>query len=261
MKKIDLQEFSEVFHNIGITKGDTLLIHNSLLKFGIPSDIKLSEFPSEIFQIINDFIGIEGTIAVPTFNFDFCKGIPFNRQETPSKNMGVFSEFVRKLSDAKRSYHPMQSIAVVGSQTDSIIENDTESAFSPMGPFDKLKDLNGKILLLGADFNSISMIHWVEEKLKVPYRYWKNFSGTYVDNGYISEKSYKMFVRSLDTNPILKLYSIEEELKRENKLKREKIGGGIISVFDIADFLQVAESFLVDNSYFFVSNHPMFEKL
>lgn len=200
-------------------------------------------------------------MAVPTFNFDFCKGLPFNNQGTPSKNMGVFSEYVRKCPQSKRSKHPMQSIAAVGYKTDFIIENDTKSSFSPNGPFDRLKALNGKILLLGADFNSVSMIHWVEEKYEVPYRYWKTFEGTYIDNNTPSEKKYKMYVRSMETNPLLKLYGIEKELIRTNKLLETQIGSSSIKVFAISDFISIAEDFIARNPYYFVSNHPNFEKL
>lgn len=261
MRKFKLEGLSNKLSKLGLKKGDVLLVHNSLFNFGIPSDCKINEVPSKIFNELQSTIGAEGTIAVPTFNFDFCKGLPFNKQETPSKNMGVFSEFVRKYPQAKRSKHPMQSIAVVGSKTDFIIENDTESSFSPDGPFDRLKALNGKILLLGADFNSVSMIHWVEEKYEVPYRYWKTFEGTYIDKNIPSEKSYKMYVRYMETNPLLKLYSIEKELIRTNKLLETQIGSGSIKVFDISDFISIAENFIARNPYYFVSNHPNFKKL
>jgi len=97
--------------------------------------------------------------------------------------MGVFSEYIRSLPDSRRSYHPMQSLAVIGKLRDEIIENDTISSFSENGPFGRLVKYNAKLLLLGADFNSVSMIHWVEEKYSVPYRYWKSFVGSYIDGG------------------------------------------------------------------------------
>lgn len=261
MKKFKVKEFSNNLSKLNLKKGDVLLVHNSLFNFGIPSDYKINELPSKIFNELKSVIGNEGTISVPTFNFDFCKGHSFNKQETPSRNMGVFSEFVRKLPKAKRSSHPMQSIAVIGPHSDYIIENDTESSYDPGCAFDRLMALNGKILLLGADFNSVSMIHWVEQKHEVPYRYWKTFTGTYIDNNISYKKSYKMFVRSLETNPILNFYSIEKELKRTNKLQEIQIGSGSVKVFDISDFVSIAEHFIARNPYYFVSNHPKFEKI
>lgn len=261
MRKFNVKEFSNNISTLGLIKGDVLLVHNSLFNFGVPGDCKISELPSVMFNELQNVIGAEGTITAPTFNFDFCNGLPFNRQETSSKNMGVFSEFIRKHPQAKRSKHPMQSIAAIGVKTDFIINYDTESSFSPDGPFDRLKSLKGKILLLGADFNSVSMIHWVEEKYQVPYRFWKTFEGTYIDKNIPSEKKYKMYVRSMETNPRLKLYGIEKELVRTNKLLETKIGSGSIKVFAISDFISIAEDFITRNPYYFVSNHPNFEKI
>lgn len=259
MIKFNPDSFKKAFYELGINEGDNLLIHNSLLKFGIPKEVALSRFPEIVYNYIQSSIGSSGTIIVPTFNFDFCKGIPFNRQETPSKGMGVFSEYVRSLPQSKRSFHPMQSVAVIGDKQEYIIEGDTTSSFSPGGPFDRLRKLNTKIVLLGADINAISVIHWVEEKYNVPYRYWKTFSGSYIDDGVTTERNYEMYVRSLDTNPALKLNSIETQLRERGLINEYKIGGGMVQVLGLNDFLSTAENLIKLNPYFFVSNHPMFE--
>lgn len=259
MIKFNVLEFQRAFDKLGITEGDNLLVHNSLLKFGVPEGISLRDLPEVIYKQLHSVIGSSGTLAVPTFNFDFCKGTPYCRQGSPSKGMGVFSEFIRSLPESKRSFHPMQSLAVVGDKQDYIIEKDLESSFSPGGPFDRLRDLKAKIVLLGADINAISMIHWVEEKYKVPYRYWKTFSAPYIDNGIESRRDYKMYVRSLETNPILRLNAIENRLKEMNLMHRYKIGGGYVQVLNMSDFLSTAEDFIKTNPYFFVSNHPKFE--
>ncbi|MED7787520.1 AAC(3) family N-acetyltransferase [Francisella sp. 19X1-34] len=256
MRKFSIKEFSNSFCKLGLKKGDVVLIHNSLLNFGIPMDCQIGEISSRIFNELRSTVGAEGTIVVPTFNFDFCKGVAFNKQESPSKGMGVFSEFVRNLPDAKRSTHPMQSVSAIGPQADFIVENDTGSSFSPGGAFDRIRELNGKVLLLGADFNSVSMIHWVEEKYEVPYRYWKAFKGLYLDESISSEKSYLMFARSLKVNPILKLYGIEENLKKVNKLQELPVGNGWLKVFNVNEFIEVAEYLIKQNPYYFVSNHP-----
>ena len=261
METFEVKEFDKIFRNLGLKKGDSVMVHSSLLYLGVPIDCSISDLPENLFNELFKTLGIQGTIAVPTFNFDFCKGVEFNRQKTPSQNMGVFSEFVRIHPESKRSTHPMQSIAVVGSMANFVVEFDTESSFSKQGPFDRLHELDGKILLLGADFNSVSMIHLVEEKYGVPYRYWKSFLGKYIDNNISSERSYKMFVRSMEINPLLKLYSIEKELIKANRLQQIQIGEGYVKVFSIRDFVAIAEDFIHKNSYYFVSNHPNFEKL
>ena len=259
MKKFSINEIDAFLDKSNLCQGDTLFVHNSFLKFGIPSDIPIATLAEVFYSRIKNKIGDSGTIAVPTFNFDFCNDIPFNRQKSPSQGMGVFSEYVRTLTDSKRSLHPMQSLSVIGKNSDYIIENDTDSTFNPEGPFDRLIELNAKIILLGADFNTVSMIHWVEEKYLVPYRYWKTFSGTIIDDGKESNQDYKMYVRSRETNPQLKMYSVEKTLIKEGKIDQYTIGGGSVKVFNVRDFISIAEKSIKNNPYFFVSNHPKFE--
>jgi len=174
--------------------------------------------------------------------------------------MGVFSEYIRQLSESKRSFHPMQSVAVIGNNAEYIVESDTMSAFSDEGAFDRLLKLNAKVLLLGANINSVSMIHWVEERCNVPYRYWKTFKGKYVDDNLLTEREYKMYVRDMELNPKLKLNSIEKALIDNNKIKIEKIGQGYIKTFFVSDFIEIATELIEKNPYFFVSNHENFEK-
>ena len=114
MQKYRSDLFEQAFKRIGLQRGDVIIVHNSLLSFGIPSDIGLTELSSKIYSCFRNIIGDEGTLVVPTFNFDFCKGITFDRQNTPSKLMGVFSEYIRTLPDSMRSPHPMQSVSAIG---------------------------------------------------------------------------------------------------------------------------------------------------
>jgi aminoglycoside N3'-acetyltransferase len=118
-----------------------------------------------------------GTLAVPTFNFAFARGEPFDLRNTPSVGMGAFSEYIRQRASARRPPHLLQSIAVIGRYVDDLASRDTPAAFDPGSPFDRMLELDFKILLLGADVQAISLLHWVEQRLQVPYRYWKVFRG------------------------------------------------------------------------------------
>lgn len=261
MVRYNTSYFDTCFGELGLEEGDTLLIHSSLFSFGLPTDLPLGSLPEKIYSSLLKAVGPKGTIVVPTFNFDFCKGRPFNRQRTPSKRMGVFSEYIRNLDNSQRSFHPAQSIAAIGRHKDYIVENDTESAFGPHGPFDRLYNLNTKVILLGSSINSASVIHWVEEKQKVPYRFWKPFSGTYVDQDRKDKKTYKMYVRSSELNAQLSLDYIEKRLLDKNSISSVTIGSGTVCSFALTDFVSIAEECINMNPYFFVSNHPKFEQL
>jgi aminoglycoside 3-N-acetyltransferase len=260
MIRYKVNEFKQGFEDLGIKKGDVLNIHSSIFNFGLPSDVKNNYLPHAIFTILDEVLGHEGTIAVPAFNFDFCKGVPFNRQSTPPKLMGSFSEFVFSLKESIRSYHPMQSVSVTGRYADEITKHDTLSSFDENGPWVTMEKLNAKIVLLGSSFRSPSFIHLVEEREQVPYRYWKSFTGSYTDHGEESERTYKMYVREMEWNPALSLSPLEPLLAEKNLIRSVKIGRGIIICINASDFLMVATEKIRNNPYYFISNHPDYLK-
>lgn len=260
MKKYKTESFLDAFKNLGIEKSDVLFIHSSIMDFGWPSDLPLSKLPEYWYKNLSDLIGSEGSLVVPTFNFEFCKGKEYNPSKTVSKNMGVFSEFIRKLPDSKRSLHAMQSIAVIGKHAGFLTEIDTSSAFEKESAFDRLIALNPKVLLIGADFGFNSAFHWIEEKLKVPYRYWKNFEAPYTFQGKTQSKTYSIYVRDLEWNPTLNFRAIEKQLEDSDLLQKEKVGMGWVISYRMKDFLRIAEKKIKLNPYYFIENHSDFER-
>lgn len=260
MIRYSIEDFRQGFEGLGIRQGDILNIHSSILTFGIPSDCKINDVPRNILNILLEVTGTEGTIAVPAFNFDFCKGAPFNRQSTPPKLMGSFSDYIFSLKESKRSFHPMQSVSVIGKHADEITKNDTLSSFDDHGPWETLERVNAKVVLLGSDFRSPSIFHMVEEREKVPYRYWKSFTGQYSDHGIVSERTYRMYVRELDPAPLLNLSSLEQLLVKRNLIKYVLVGTGRISCFLASDLIACATEKIRVNPYYFVSNHKDYLK-
>lgn len=49
---------------------------------------------------------------------------------------------------------------------------------------------DAKLLLLGATINAASIFHLAEQRLRVPYRYLKDFTGEYQENGHVSERTW-----------------------------------------------------------------------
>jgi len=233
-----LRQVGQALRAAGIVPGQTVLVHSSLMRLGTPGDCTAAELPARICAELRDAVGEDGTIVVPTFNFDFCRGSPYDPASTPSKGMGVLSEFVRRLPGARRSPHPMQSVAAIGPRAEEICARDTASSFDPGGPFATLVELEARGLLLGAPMQSFSLVHLVEERLEVPYRYWKTFSGPYGSPP--SARSYRMYVRDLAIDPMLDLAPIEQLLARRGQLGGATAGAGWIRSFAVRDFLSVA---------------------
>ena len=72
MKKIS---FEKIFKSLGIIEKDVIFISSNLLKLSIKKRDKIIDFEiSEIIDSLIKTIKNNGTIIVPTFNWNFCKG-------------------------------------------------------------------------------------------------------------------------------------------------------------------------------------------
>ena len=241
-----------------IGEGDLVMVHSSLLALGKITDHSLRQIPQIIAETLLDVIGPEGTLVVPALNFGFCRGDGFDRQQTPSENMGMLSEHVRQLPGACRSRHPMQSVAAVGRLAETICEPDTASAFDQGSSFDLMIEQNARLLLLGATFQAATVIHHAEQSVGVPYRLWKDFTGRYVDQS-VSQpidqtKTYRMYVRDLEIDPKLNMKPLELELNKRQQLLSQPLGGGVVRSCQFADLIETTRHCLKSDPNCLVGN-------
>ena len=154
MLEVTQHQVLDCLRALRIETGDGLLIHSAVQFLGRPAG-GVQIYLDAILEII----GSQGTIVAPTFNFGFARGERYHPQETPSAGMGAFSELVRGHPQARRTSHPMQSVAVLGRWAEDLARRDTPSAFDPGSAFERMLELNFKLLLLGADAKAVSMFH------------------------------------------------------------------------------------------------------
>ncbi len=251
MHEINQKSFRACLQELDIRSGDGLLIHSAVQFLGKPVG-GLGMY----LETLLETIGPQGTLAVPTFNFAFARGEAYDPNTTPSAGMGAFSEYVRQQPQALRTPHPMQSLAVMGRYAQDLASRDTLSAFDPGSAFERLLQLNFKLLLLGADERAISMLHYSEQRFQAPYRYWKDFSGKIWRNGQWANATYRMYVRDLETNPQLTLKPVWDKMEGLGLRKSTSINYGQIHVCWIKDFVATVDSFLCANPWALVTNPP-----
>ena len=193
-----------------IQSGACLMVHTALHTLGRPSRFPPRELPGLLFELLRAKVGETGTIVVPTFNFGFCSGIPYDIRNTPAEGMGAFSEFVRARHDSVRSLHAMQSVSATGLHAGDFRKGDPECAYSDQGAFASLLELDATVVLIGTDFCAASLIHRAELTAGVPYRFMKAFEGAYVDlDGLSSTRTYTMHARMDSPEPVLDLTRVD----------------------------------------------------
>jgi len=247
--KLTQPQLEEALRDVGVQTGDGLLVHSALQFLGRPE-------PEESIYLaaLQRVLGSSGTIAVPAFNFAFARGEDYDPAATPSHGMGVFSELVRRHPAARRTPHPMQSLALLGARAAELTALDTPSAFDDGSAFDRMLALDFKLLLLGADIQAASIVHYSEQRAALPYRYWKDFTGRVREEGEWQERSCRMFVRDLEADPELTLAPIQAALEAAGQWRSVPLNLGVLSLCSLRNFVAAADALLAADPWALVGN-------
>jgi aminoglycoside 3-N-acetyltransferase len=214
------EQLVEGFRELGVEQGDTLLVHSSYKSLG-----EVEGGPQTVIRALEALLGPDGTLIMPTFNFDFNKGVPWDVRTTPSK-MGVLTELVRTDPRAKRVFHPFYSFAILGKHAAMLGSLRYKSAYERNSVFGKLRDLDGKIMVIGLSYNnSMTFFHHIEQMEGVDYRFLKQFTGEVTDeNGNTDTDTFEMLVRDIDKGVMTMVDPMGALMEEAGVIKSVKIG-------------------------------------
>jgi aminoglycoside 3-N-acetyltransferase len=219
---LTFEKLVEGFRALGVKEGDTLLVHSSYKSFG-----EVDGGPETVVRALEAALGTDkdGTLIMPTFNFDFNKGVPWDVRKTRSK-MGALTEIVRMDKRAKRVFHPFYSFAILGKHAEMLGSLRYKSAYERNSVFGKLRDLDGKIMVIGLSYNnSMTFFHHIEQMEGVDYRFLKQFTGEVTDeNGNTYTDTFEMLVRDMDNGVMTMVDPMGALMEEHGVIKSAKIG-------------------------------------
>lgn len=232
---ISLSDLVTGFKELGLERGEVVLVHSSYKSFrGVEGG------PQTVVDALLFVLREEGTLIVPNFNFDFCEGRPFDVRYTQSQ-MGVITELARNHPKSRRVFHPIYSFSIIGQKAEELGCLRYKSSFGRDSIFGKLRDLDGKIMIIGLSYNnSMTFFHHVEEMEGCDYRYFKEFTGLVTDErGQTYEDTFVMLVRDIDKGVVTAVDPMGEVLEREGVVRIRKIGGAAVKLMKANDVYRI----------------------
>lgn len=199
------EQFTDTLIQLGIGRGDIVYVSSDLKRllfllaaeYGITAADRRNEVLNRLVQCIQQVTGKEGTILFPVFSWSFCRKEGFDYVHTKGET-GTFSNWVMlNRKDFVRTRHPMYSFMVWGKDAELLKAMDNQDAWGICSPFQYLHENHAKQVLFDIEaYQGLTFGHYVEQAVKVPYRYSKYFSGRYVDEkGRAEVRVYSMYVR------------------------------------------------------------------
>ena len=170
MTPVSKNDIKNTLHSVGLSKGDTVIFHSSLKSFG-----QVEGGADAVIDAFLEVVSDEGTVIVPTLIAkNFSDAYQTWYMDKPS-DVGYITEVFRKRPEAMRSNQPTHPVAAIGKNAEFLTETHGESGkrfgiygdtpFSKDSPWQKMYDVNAKVVLVGVDFDKMTFRHLFEYTL------------------------------------------------------------------------------------------------
>jgi aminoglycoside 3-N-acetyltransferase len=179
---------------LGLRAGDTVMIHAAMRQVG-----PLLNGPDALIDAVRRVIGPDGTLMAYTdwdsvhtdLLDDDGRVLDAYRAHVPgfdactsraARGNGVLAEFVRTTPGAVRSANPGASMAAIGRRATWLTaDHPQDYGYGPGSPLARLVDCGGRVLMVGAPRDTMTLLHYAEHLADLPgkrvLRYEQPFAG------------------------------------------------------------------------------------
>ncbi len=254
------EEINNCLKKIKVSKGQNVYAVGNLSLLG---KIRLKK-NKKLFLFLEAFqerISEKGTIfsAGASMNLMNTKTI-YDPNNTPTFQMGAFSEYLRNTPNVVRSFHPFWSVLGLGPEAKKL-KLVSRHAFGVGSPWSILLDLNTLQVNFGIHpSKAVTLIHHIETIFGVPYRYTKEFKHPIKNRNGSKEELFYQLVMYKNCS-IKKKIALNEhffiDLEKEGKLHNSRHSSGLqFWSFKMTDFYDIALRYFISNIYNYLEEPP-----
>lgn len=260
LQPITRSELATDLRELGIRSGDAIMLHASVKAIGW-----IVGGPDVVVQALLDVLGQEGTLMMyvaweedapcnlarlpKQWQEAYLKECPPFDPARSRANRGwsILTEYLRTWPGARRSGNPEASCVAVGKEAERLTENHPlQYGYGRGSPLAKLCELGGRVLLLGAPFGSITILHYAESIADVPNKRVIRYQVPMLQNG----KREWVEVEEYDTCGNVLPYAERyfDTIPREYLASSERVSGRVGTagsyLLDASDFVEFAVQWL-----------------
>jgi FkbH-like protein len=229
------------------------VIHSSLSVLAPPLGLTKWDMLAALDNLVRD----GWTIALPAFTFSFCAGKPFDLRSSPSE-VGILADWaLEAFPGALRTPHPIYSFVVLGQQAAALASRHALTTFGKGSPFEYFERHNATLVMLGCGWKYCTQFHRYEELARVPYRYFKDFSGLAHLGSSEETVTARMYVRDLTIDPQNDFEPAVAVLRERDAIASAELWRSVIEIVPISALAEVAGAQLTEDPLAHVSNAPL----
>ncbi|MCB9743543.1 MAG: AAC(3) family N-acetyltransferase [Alphaproteobacteria bacterium] len=146
---------------LGVAPGDALMLHASMRRVGGRAEALLDALEAAV--------GPEGALLMLICASEEA---PFDPETSPAwDELGVLAEVFRRRAGVVRNAHPVARFAAWGRGARALVEDPPlHDYYGPGSPLERLVARGGKVLRLGADPDTVTLLHLGEYLCALPHK-------------------------------------------------------------------------------------------
>lgn len=159
-----VEQVTDDLRRLGVRPGGVLMAHVSLRAVG-----PVVGGAAGLVQALEQAVGAAGTLLV-NVGVAETPGVPFEARTTPADpDNGVFAEVFRTLPGTEVSDHPDGRFGARGARAAAVVADQPwDDYYGPGSPLHRLVEQRGQVLRLGADPDTVTLLHYAEYLTEVP---------------------------------------------------------------------------------------------
>lgn len=252
------RDFLNSFDEIIESKDKIIVIYSGIwsfinkIKFKIKKD---SEIPKKILELIEQKIGKERTLLLPSFSGkEFQKKKLFDLNKSLDKENGILSKMALN-RNYLRTRQPIHSYLAFGN-INEIKKLKLDSSWGKNSILEFLSKKNARICNLGLPWNKgCAYLHRFEEIYSVPWRYHKKIEGKIIENNRIIGHCYeKKFCSSKKSALKYDFSSFIKIIKKSKSFRKSKNSELIFESIKTSCLDKIGKSFFKKNPWIIIKN-------
>jgi aminoglycoside 3-N-acetyltransferase len=190
------RQLAGAFASLGVRPGAALMLHTSVRAVG-----PVMGGPNTIIQALLDALTPQGTLLmyvgwqdIPDYTHELSEAEravylaehpPFDPATSRAvRENSILAEFLRTWPGAVRSRNPEMSVAAVGAQAELVTaDHPLNYGYGAGSPLEKLITLDGQVLMLGAPLDTLTLLHYAENRARMRHKRVIHYQVPIVQNG------------------------------------------------------------------------------
>jgi aminoglycoside 3-N-acetyltransferase len=241
---------------LDVRSGDSVMLHSAFgPRYGFRGTIE------QLTTVFLDAVGPEGNLLMVSLPYRsssleyLSKSKTFDVRKTPSM-MGLVSEYFRHRADVLRSLHPTHPVLVCGAKAEWFVAGHEGCRYpcGPGSPFEKLEQLDGKVVFFNVPFATFTFFHYLEHlvnpEMPFPLYTEQPFTVPVIDaRGEAS--SVTTFVFSPEAIRRRRFPLLEDELRRRGLIRERRLGNSRVGMIRVRDAIECVRDMFRKGQYFY----------